>query len=128
MNQEIGQEWVLRLRSGKERQGRDRLRDEQDQKCCLGVLGDILVERGLARWENEDGEWWLYPTAPSWRGHFTYPSEIVLPGPLLEGVDLDEGSCAELAAMNDGAEFDGTPFLPRTFEQIADHIEKKHLA
>lgn len=47
---ELRKEWIERLRSGKYLQGRQLLHQrigDQHQYCCLGVLCDILHERGV---------------------------------------------------------------------------------
>jgi hypothetical protein len=45
-NQEIMREWVRRLRSGDYEQGQGFL-SKDDTHCCLGVLCEIAVERGV---------------------------------------------------------------------------------
>lgn len=55
-DQEIMREWVRRLRSGGYRQGRNRLR-LNDEFCCLGVLCDLAVDRNvidapMSEWVN----------------------------------------------------------------------------
>lgn len=45
-DQAVMREWVRRLRSGDYAQGRNRLRTD-DAFCCLGVLCDMAVERGV---------------------------------------------------------------------------------
>lgn len=51
-NQEVMREWVSALRSGKYTQGRGKLSyidpaDGGRKHCCLGVLSDLAVEKGL---------------------------------------------------------------------------------
>ena len=48
---EIKARFVEALRSRKYPQGRYRLRS-RDNFCCLGVLGDLAVQDGLASWEE----------------------------------------------------------------------------
>ena len=50
---EIKTRFVEALRSNKYPQGMGRLRG-QDSFCCLGVLADLAVQDGLARWEESD--------------------------------------------------------------------------
>lgn len=50
MNEQIKQQWVAELRSGKYKQGIARLHkvtDEGDKFCCLGVLCEIAVRDGV---------------------------------------------------------------------------------
>ena len=49
---DIKQRWVEALRSKKYKQGRERLLDEDDNYCCLGVLGDLAVEDNVCSWED----------------------------------------------------------------------------
>lgn len=51
MNPEIKAEWVKRLRSGGYRQTQGLLRNSEGY-CCLGVLGEVAVEKGVAYWSN----------------------------------------------------------------------------
>jgi hypothetical protein len=44
MNPEIKSLWVAALRSGKYKQGRGTLRNEQEQFCCLGVLCNLHAQ------------------------------------------------------------------------------------
>lgn len=54
MDQEVKKVWVERLRSGLP-QGRQALNYNDEKFCCLGVLCEIGVERGiLTRVENVD--------------------------------------------------------------------------
>lgn len=71
-DQEIMREWVRRLRSGGYKQGRSRLR-LNDEFCCLGVLCDLAVDRNVidapaSEWVNapvlnDDGHVVLVPAA-----------------------------------------------------------------
>lgn len=47
MDPEVKAEWTKRLRSGKIAQGERRLGQRNGSRCCLGVLSDIAVERGI---------------------------------------------------------------------------------
>jgi hypothetical protein len=47
MNREIRDECVKRLRSGKYKQGMGHLRNRDNEYCCLGVLCEIAVEKGI---------------------------------------------------------------------------------
>lgn len=58
LNPKIKQRWVEALRSGKYKQGRKVLFNPNTEcYCTLGVLCDLFVQDGLARWaEPYDGE------------------------------------------------------------------------
>jgi hypothetical protein len=45
MKPEIKKLWVEALRSGDYKQGRSRLRDENNRFCCLGVLCNIYAQQ-----------------------------------------------------------------------------------
>lgn len=44
MKKNIAMKWVKALRSGKYKQGRDRLRTENNKFCCLGVLCNLHAQ------------------------------------------------------------------------------------
>jgi|688.fasta_scaffold08051_1 hypothetical protein len=52
MNGELKAKWLEALRSGWYKQGQGRLRDENNQFCCLGVLCDV---GGLGTWRMDHG-------------------------------------------------------------------------
>lgn len=95
-------EWLVRLRSGLYRQCRHRLR-EGDGFCALGVLADILVERGEGSWgENggfDDG---------------SYASDATLSASRLAQVGLTPAQAARVALINDGGV---------SLDRIADLVE-----
>lgn len=43
-NQEVMQEWVAELRSGRHKQGKSHLHQTNGKKCCLGILCEIAVK------------------------------------------------------------------------------------
>lgn len=47
MLNEVAKKWVAALRSGTYKQGRLKLRDREDNYCCLGVLCDLAVKEGV---------------------------------------------------------------------------------
>lgn len=103
MKQDIKERWLKALRSGAFRQGRGRLRqcvrDGVTRHCCLGVLGEIL--------------------APSskWTSKAITNDGTNLRGSVLAELGLTFEHEGELVGMNDGER--------RTFEEIADWIERK---
>lgn len=52
MNPEIKAKWLEALRSGEYQQGRERLGSASGSYCCLGVLCDLAVKEGVARWDD----------------------------------------------------------------------------
>lgn len=119
MNQEIKKLWIDGLRSGKYKQGKNRL--NQDNKfCCLGVLCDIYAKEKNIPWTKK------YPEE-RYLGIYInglYDAEI-LPVPVQEWAGLNDGNppveyCGDpntLASLND------TDRL--TFLEIADIIEEQ---
>lgn len=51
MKSEVKELWVAALESGKYKQGRGVLRDDQQQFCCLGVLADLHRKETGGRWK-----------------------------------------------------------------------------
>lgn len=60
MRQDIKDAWMNKLLSGEYKQTRHMLRrvvDGQDCYCALGLLGEVLVEKGVCSWElSETGQ------------------------------------------------------------------------
>lgn len=52
MNPEIKKQWNAALTSGEYEQGKQRLRTDDDKYCCLGVLCNLAVKAGVAKWER----------------------------------------------------------------------------
>lgn len=59
MNQEIKEQWVNALTNGEYHQGTSELKTIKDEFCCLGVLCDLAVKAGVAKWEYLSGSGWL---------------------------------------------------------------------
>lgn len=114
MNQDIKREWVEALRSGDYAQTKDRLKrlgmggGEQPGYCCLGVLAEVLIKRGIGCWRGDlhygecDGE------------EERLSSEDI-PSPIAATIELEMRDQQQLAEMNDSGD---------SFEEIADYIEK----
>jgi len=88
--------WLEALRSGKYKQGKQRLR-KGDSFCCLGVLCDITDSSG---WSGDE-----------YLGHTG-----LAPIDVLRGCGVPFCAAEQLATLNDSG---------RSFEEIADYIEKK---
>jgi hypothetical protein len=117
--EEIHERWVAALRGGKYQQGMGRLRYSHGQLhgpgyayCCLGVLGDLMVESGKWAWENNNpGEvecWQL-------RAGFELSPAGRLPYSAVSGPGGHHQR--ELIRLNDLAE--------ASFLAIADYIEAR---
>lgn len=61
MNPVVKTEWLTALRSDEYRQGNGELRTMQDRYCCLGVLCDVAVKQGIAKWHYQNHTWWIMP-------------------------------------------------------------------
>lgn len=136
MNKEHVREWVDALRSGKYRQARGQLRDDEGKMCCLGLACELsgtgewqeLPASDLGGYVTEDTLLaYVTPSDKSWQ---TLPLEVQAwlgfepgaPWPAYDnpGVQVPEmGTMRHLAVLNDEDGF--------TFEQIADIIEENWL-
>ena len=107
MKKEIADKWVAALRSGKYKQGRGKLRHE-DNFCCLGVLCEIS---GL---HYDDNQIWLPIEIADWAG-MKFRNGILNTESYYgyNSINSDE-SC--LTNINDSGKY--------TFNDIADIIEK----
>lgn len=101
MKTSLKSRWVEALRSGLYKQGRTRLRDNNEAYCCLGVLCDVIDPKG---WTH-DAEGYR------WSGQNSY-----LPVELNRELQLFDKEIA-LTVMNDNGN--------QSFDEIADYIEKE---
>jgi hypothetical protein len=120
MKKSVAMRWVKALRSGKYKQGHDRLGNADQGYCCLGLLCHITG----TSFNAEDKE--LTDAQRETLG-------IATPCARIEGYG---GRTTNLAALNDGSlavefipslgvEYRGqTPERPRSFKQIARIIEQ----
>lgn len=116
MNKQIAEDWVAALRSGKYKQGTGRLRDGNDQFCCLGVLCDLLAPDS---WEEENdraGEWTMGYDSSLLPDHIRTASEMKTADGTI-GDTIVPGLATCLVAINDEGRFG--------FNEIADIIEKR---
>lgn len=114
MDQTLKAKWVEALRSGKYRQGKGRLRDDEDRMCCLGVCADIFAPSGWRRLRAES-RWFSYSDGDALR-------YCRLPDSTREALGLTGEQENGLIDRNDGT--GGFTGNPQTFEQIADYIEQ----
>lgn len=108
MNPEAKKLWVDALRSGRYEQGRQWLQSES-KFCCLGVLCEIAVERGITTFGGEHNEH---------SGVMVYDSGStgLLPTSVATWIDMPPAIEGTLVTMNDSEK--------ATFQQIADYIER----
>jgi hypothetical protein len=125
MDQQIKEQWVEALRSGRYNQGQGCLRthihgdDESNDKfCCLGVLADIMMPDNYD-WAIAQGSAPLVWTGELGENGY---AEVELPFDLKEIAGIDDDECSELMNMNDGGEDVG--HIGRTFKYIANYIEE----
>lgn len=101
MNAEIKAELVERLRSGRYIQGKEKLAikdDDGERYCCLGVLCEIAVERGIITRVEQDVECWDCENPdvciPKIEVHYDNTYDATLPQKVVnwagvESVDID---------------------------------------
>lgn len=144
MDENLKKEWTNRLRSGKYRQGASYLEfsdiDDKISHCCLGVLCDLAVERGIIIREIHEGG--NSENSISFFGDDRGMISDVLPSTVVEWAGLDGnnpsvqapydsvfGDCERWGCEEDDvsslvwkelAELNDNGF---TFEQIADWID-----
>jgi len=122
MNKKVKDLWVKALRSGDYKQGRGHLRDRNNNFCCLGVLCNIHAQ------ENPNNH--LIKDSVKGKDFYNYGGSSVLPPVAVLKwagiynkyicVDRLDNMVAHLWMRNDG----GGQFIPHTFNQMADFIEK----
>ena len=115
----IKEAWLKALRSGKYRQGTERLRTENGF-CCLGVLCDIGEKKA---WEHSNPKLnappeWIYVYGDERHVGDLDPDHLavahVQPSKLMKVMGLDRMAHVQLVEMNDNG---------MSFAQIADWIE-----
>lgn len=111
MDPELKKEWLAALRGGGYKQGTGQLRhtvpyDGRYAYCCLGVLCDLLTQRGTGRW---DGEMFVMDQSES---------ANYVPGNILPECNASLNIQNELAMKNDSG---------KTFAEIADFIEESNI-
>lgn len=80
MNPEIKAEWLAALRSGEYNQAFSRLKGPGGSFCCLGVLCDLYVKKGV-------GEWFMYSQDNGWLYSYRNgieTSRVCLPDSIVE--------------------------------------------
>lgn len=113
MNPTIKKEWVAALRSGEYEQGTGYLRSG-NEFCCLGVLCDIALRKGIVyMWRN---------LGYTYFGTDSNSSYLQLPAPVVRWAELDAADPRiedhqALSYYNDTAGY--------SFDEIADLIEEK---
>jgi len=120
MKKSVMKKWVTALRSGKYKQGQDRLRSDVSHFCCLGVLCDIIAKD---EWKTPSAG-----TANAWGNDYNIYKEVHgLPKKIqiLTGVRSSSGknlkTGRELVYFNDGTI---TVKKSKSFKWIANYIER----
>ncbi len=140
MNQVVKEKWINALTSGKYKQGKGCLRDNQDSFCCLGVLTDLAAKEGIVEWTKNpnvsNGLFSVKEAAKNIYGNDVdvyekdaLPEEVMKwaglddSNPMIEeiekdGFDEEESNytIASLASANDGG---------MTFKEIAEIIKEQ---
>lgn len=123
---EIKAEWLAALRGGEYEQGQGLLRRDnhlkkgQSQYCCLGVLCDLLVKKGIGQWVFDDEEnGWMYADQAGML------NDISLTEATLEkiGVGVEVGS--EMRVDHDGGYLTTMNDQGKSFATIAQVIEEQ---
>lgn len=110
MESTIKQKWVKALRSGKYKQGRGMLRNNDNEFCCLGVLCDLFDQ---SRWiKRENGYSYKYGKGLS-KGY----ASSNLPEDIFKKIGLSWYQEDILINMNDNRRM--------SFDEIADWIEER---
>lgn len=114
MDSNIKTRWLEALRSGDYEQGKNCLRDANNNFCCLGVLNDLYIQ------DTGNGGWEMLVNGKSYSSYESsaYPHPLVLEwaGIYDPYIGDEEGTVFDLSIVNDqGA----------SFEQIADMIEER---
>lgn len=119
MNPEVKQLWLDALRSGEYKQGRNVLRDKNDNYCCLGVLTDLYVKNvpDAGCWVPDDDNNGRY----KFNNNITYlPNDVadwsgvVCVDPIIKD---ENGNTQSLALLNDSG---------YSFNAIANIIETQY--
>jgi hypothetical protein len=106
MDANVKQKWLEALRSGKYKQGSAFLHPKADEFCCLGVLCDVIDNKGWQGYDSTD----IY----TYVGPHKHKSNSYVPSDLSDSIGLSINAQTQLSRMND----DG-----HSFSIIADYIE-----
>lgn len=114
MKKSIAKKWVKELRSGRYGQGTERLVDENDNFCCLGVLCNLAVDEGIGEWvRTYDG--WAFKTESEVDGT-TLPLEVMQWAGMTSRNGLpNKKAHTTLASLNDAG---------KSFKELANIIEE----
>ena len=121
MKPEIKELWINALPNY--RQGKQCLRDRDDEFCCLGVLCDIYVQTGNAKWD-------VYRLVNQEYGYGILGNTVFLPDEIVEWAGLDNESPFYIDPEHPEARYDGVVYLSTlndkgyTFEEIKQVIKK----
>ena len=116
MDAGLKKDWLKALRSGKYKQGKHYLRDQDNAFCCLGVLCELIDPN---RWIKEEGtNYWYYGDGdldlPPLEDRLFWDDRGGSQNSFL--VTTPEGRYAHIEELNDAG---------YTFDKLADIIEEQ---
>jgi hypothetical protein len=120
MKKHVKKKWLNALRSGNYTQGTDRLVDDDDNFCCLGVLCNIAPE-SAGKWTSYQD----YSNKEEWgfEHKFGYIHTSILPKSVQKWAGLDSPNPLVYVINGDQYEITRLNDAGYTFEQLADIIE-----
>lgn len=119
MNEEIKNEWVTALRSGKYKQGKGCLRKSVNEFCTLGVLCDLYAQ-------SNNKTWCLLENPYLYGGNYCILGSIrTLPDEIKKWAGMKTISIKEYEGNYDMTLVEFNDKLDFTFEDMADLIESK---
>jgi hypothetical protein len=114
MDPQLKRKWLIALRSGRYKQGRDQLKRGR-KFCCLGVLADVAG----CRWEKTRN---CSLPRPSLYGYTLSSLGLLLD---MNNHWVSEQAQNKLSSMNDGSPaYDDYNKKPQSFKQIAKWIQE----
>lgn len=119
LKKKIKDRWVKALRSGEYSQGKNVLRDHEDNFCCLGVLCNLHAESHPETAKNAGGK--------NWQDATTYHGNAALPPPLVWDWAVKKGDpTINLPQFGESLEYHLAGFndAHRSFKWIASYIER----
>lgn len=125
MNPDIKKRWLEALRSGEYEQGREALCSD-GKYCCLGVLSDLAVEDGIAKWQAPQN--YSYSNDYSIAGESAFLTDSIALWAGLSSVEpsvIFEGQEKCLHELNDGDFATNCKREPLNFNELADLIEEQ---
>lgn len=119
MKEKVKDLWVEALRSGKYKQGKHSLKNNNDKYCCLGVLCDVYAKTQKKKgfFKNEFGNF-VFPNAKDDYVIGVLPTKVIKWAELNNDNPRVKVNGTSLVQLNDSEN--------RTFIEIADVIEQNY--